>query len=263
MTVKRIIKTDNDVEIVDMTPSNIASYGVCGYKDIEKHLELRRKVDWYKEFYPKGLRIKGLISKSGGYQGMIEYIPGKYAHRPVNADEYMFIHCIFVGFKNEFKGKGYASSLILNCIEEAKVAGLNGVAVVTRKGSFMAKRDIFVKNGFESVDKAKPDFELMAFKFDVKCKNPSFRKLSAKEYPQGLTIFRSAQCPYSVKNVDAIIKTAEKLKIKATLIEMKEIKDVQNAPCAFGTFCIVMDGEVISHHPISNTRFENIMKSKK
>ncbi len=120
MTVKRIIKTDNDVEIVDMTPSNIASYGVCGYKDIEKHLELRRKVDWYKEFYPKGLRIKGLISKSGGYQGMIEYIPGKYAHRPVNADEYMFIHCIFVGFKNEFKGKGYASSLILNCIRKRK-----------------------------------------------------------------------------------------------------------------------------------------------
>jgi hypothetical protein len=259
--IKQPIKTD--IDIIDFTPSNIADYGVCGYKDVEKHLELKRKIDWYKEYYPKGLRIKGLFSQAGGYQGMIEYIPGNYAHRPVNAPGYMFIHCIFVGFKNEFKGKGYASLLLLDCIKEAKANKMDGVAVVTRKGSFMAKRDIFIKNGFESVDKTKPDFELLAFKFDTKAKNPSFRKLSPQDYSDGLTIFRSAQCPYSVKNVDAIMKTAEKMKIKATLIDMIDSKAVQNAPCAFGTFCIVKDGEVISHHPISNTRFENIMRSMK
>jgi hypothetical protein len=222
---------------------------------------LSRKLDWFKELYPKGLRIKGLVSKSGGYQGMIEYVPGKYAHRPVIADGYMFIHCMFVGFKNEFKGKGFATLLLLDCIKEAKTGKMNGVAVVTRKGSFMAKRDIFIKNGFESVDKTEPDFELLALKFDVKSKNPCFRKLSPQNYPEGLTVFRSAQCPYSVKNVDAIMKTAEKMKIKAKLIEMKDAWSVQNAPCAFGAFCIVKDGKVISHHPISNTRFENIMKA--
>jgi len=41
---------------------------------------------------------------------MLEYIPGKYAHRPVDAERCMFIHCIFVGFKNEFKGKYRSSS---------------------------------------------------------------------------------------------------------------------------------------------------------
>ena len=262
MTTKNQVKKD-DTEMIDFTPSNIADYGVCGYKDVKKHLELRRKIDWYKECYPKGLRIKGLFSKSGGYQGMIEYIPGKYAHRPVNADGYMFIHCVFVGFKKEFKGKGYATLLLLECIKEAKTAKMDGVAVVTRKGSFMAKRDIFIKHGFESVDKTKPDFELLVLKFNGKAKDPSFRKLTPKDYSDGLTIFRSAQCPYSVKNVDAIMKTAEKMKIKANLVDIKDVKDVQNVPCAFGTFCIVKDGEVISHHPISNTRFENIMKTKK
>ena len=59
------------------------------------------------------------------------------------------------------------------------------------------------------------------------------------------------------------MKTADKMKIKVNLIDMKDIKAVQNTPCAFGTFCIVKDGEVISHHPISNTRFENILKSMK
>ncbi len=51
---------------------------------------------------------------------MLEYISGKYAHRPVDAQGYIFIHCIFVGFKKEYKGKGYASSLIDECIKEAK-----------------------------------------------------------------------------------------------------------------------------------------------
>lgn len=261
MTPKETLKNTNDIEIIDFTPLNIADYGVCGYKDVEKNLELRRKIDWYKEYYPKGLRIKGLISKSGGYQGMIEYIPGKYAHRPVNADGYLFIHCLFVGFKKEFKGKGYATLLLLDCIKEAKDKKMDGVAVVTRKGSFMAKRDIFIKNGFNSVDKTDPDFELLVLKFDVKSENPTFRKNSPGDYSDGLTIFRSAQCPYSVKNVDAIMKTAGKMKIKAKLIDMKDVETVQKTPCAFGSFCIVKDGEVISHHPISNTRFENIMKS--
>lgn len=144
MISKSSPKNTGDIEIIDLTPENISDYGVCGYKDVKKHLELRRKIDWFKEYYPKGLRIKAILSKKGGYQGMLEYIPGKYAHRPVDAEEYMFIHCIFVGFKNEFKGKGYASSLIEECIKDAKNANMQGVAVVTREGSFMAKKYIFL-----------------------------------------------------------------------------------------------------------------------
>jgi hypothetical protein len=251
-----------DSEIIDLTPENIADYGVCGYKDAEKHLELRRKIDWFKAYYPKGLRIKAIISKTGGYQGMLEYIPGRYAHRPVEAESYMFIHCIFVGFKTQFKGKGYASSLIDACIQESKHLNMSGVAVVTRKGSFMANKGIFIKKGFISVDSAKPDFELLVLKFDHAANDPKFKPFLLDKYDNGLTIIRSAQCPYSVKNVDAILKTAKKLKIKANLIEIEDSESAQQTPCAFGTFCIIHNNEVISHHPISTTRFENIMAKR-
>ncbi len=261
----KLNKKIKDIEIIDLTPENIADYGVCGYKDVKKHLELRRKIDWFKEYYPKGLRIKVIFSKKGGYQGMLEYIPGKYTHRPVDAEGYMFIHCIFVGFKNEFKGKGHASSLIEECIKDAKKAKMQGVAVVTRKGPFMAKKDIFIKKGFILVDEAKPDFELLALKFNQKAINPKFKNMTMnmEKYTKGLTIIRSAQCPYSEKNVNAIMETAKnKLNMKANLIDLKDSNAAQHTPCAFGTFCIIYNGEIISHHPISNTRFENIMKKK-
>jgi len=87
----------------------------------------------------------------------------------------MFIHCIFVGFRKEYKGKGYASSLIDECIEEAKNANMHGVAVVTRKGPFMAKKDVFIKKEFVVVDTAEPDFELLVLKLNRKATNPKFR----------------------------------------------------------------------------------------
>ena len=253
------VRLNSDVSIVNLTPETIAGYGVCGYKDVAKHLELRRKIAWFTKYYPKGLRIKALLSSSAGYQGMIEYIPGEFAHRPVHAEGFMFIHCIFVGFSNAFKGRGYASAMVDDCIKEAKQAKMKGVAVVTRKGSFMAKKDLFLKKGFTPVDSVKPDFELLAVKFDGKAENPKFRKISPQQFTEGLTVLRSPQCPYSVKNVDAIMKTAAKMGLKPRLVEMEDHKATQQAPCAFGTFCIVHEGKVLSHHPISNTRFENII----
>ena len=197
---------------------------------------------------------------------MLEYIPGKYAHRPVDADGYMFIHCIFVGFKKEFKGKGFASSLIDECIKDAKKNNMLGVAIVTRKGPFMVNKDIFLKKDFQIVDSAKPDFDLLVKKFDENSKDPKFKSNMAdnlKKYEKGLYIIRSPQCPYTEKNVNAIIDSAKnKFNLKPNLVDLQDSNDVQSIPCAFGTFSIIYNGEVISHHPISNTRFENIMNKK-
>jgi len=77
-----------------------------------------------------------------------------------------------------------------------------------------------------------------------------------------LNILRSVQCPYTEKNINAIIETAQRLNINTRLIELRNAEDVKQSPCAFGSFSIIYNGKIISHHPISNTRFENIMKSE-
>ena len=254
------------VEIIDTNADNILIYGICGYKNI-KRAGYPEKIEWLKNRFPEGLKIKTLHSDKNGTQGMIEYIPGEYCWRPVEARGYMFIHCIFSGFKNAYKGKGYGTLLLKECLEDAKKKNMYGVSAVTRKGSFMAGKELFLKNSFEVVDTAPPDFELLVKKFNKNAPNPKFKgdwveRLS--RYGKGLTIIRAGQCPYTVKNVREIIETAEKkYGIKSNIIELKNYKEAQNSPCPFGIFCIIYDGKVIAHHPISNTRFENIMKSKK
>ena len=254
----------DEIKIMDLTPGNIAHYGVCGYKDVKNNEGLRNKIDWFNKYYQKGLRIKAIVSREGECRGTIEYLPGKYAHRPVDAGRFLFIQCVFSGYQKEYKGQGYGSRLIDECLKEARLGGFQGVAAVARKGPFMVHDTIFLKKGFRIVDVMEPDFELLALKFDAGAKDPKFRNVAGNVdgYKNGLTILRSAQCPYSVKNVNAILETARtKMKLEAKLVDLKDASSVQNAPCAFGTFCIIYNGKVISHHPISPTRFVNIMKN--
>jgi hypothetical protein len=53
---------NSDIKIIDLTPENTADYGVCGYKDVGKHKELRDKIEWFKKYYSKKLAIKTLFS---------------------------------------------------------------------------------------------------------------------------------------------------------------------------------------------------------
>ena len=216
-------------------------------------------MDWFREYFPRGLRIKTLVSPEKGSQGMIEYIPGEFAHRPVKADNYLFIHCLFVGYRREFKGHGYGSFLIEDCIEDAREQGKDGVAVMTRKGSFMANKDIFLKNGFTMVDKRRPDFELLAYPFGADSPRPAFLDVSADAYRDGLYILRSPQCPYTEKNVMAMLETAREMGLEPTLVELEGHEDARRNPSPFGSFALIYKGEVLSHHPVSNTRFKNIM----
>ncbi|MHC1738235.1 MAG: YoaP domain-containing protein [Ignavibacteriaceae bacterium] len=73
---------------------------------------------------------------------------------------------------------------------------------------------------------------------------------------------RSAQCTYTEKNANAIIESAEMLKLGTNLVDLNNANEMQNTPCAFGSFCMIYSEKIIGYHPISNTRFENTMKKE-
>ena len=60
--------------------------------------------------------------------------------------------------------------------------------------------------------------------------------------------------------MNEICESAEKeFGIKPKVITLQSYRDAQESPCPFGIFCMIYDGEMIAEHPISNTRFMNIM----
>jgi len=249
-----------EIEIIDTNVNNIHNYGFCGYKNIKQE-GYKRKLDWLKERFVEGMKFKVLYSANDGAIGFIEYIPGEYTWRAVEASGYMVIHCIMNMYRKN-QAKGYGTLLLEECSKDARKEAMHGVAVVTRKGTWMAGKEVFLKNGFGVTDAAPPDFELLVKKF-AEVPSPRFKgdwEKSLSQYGSGLTIIRSDQCPYVAKSVTEISETAEqKYGIKPRIIDLKNCRDAQNTPSAYGIFSIIHNGRLFADHPISNKRFTNIM----
>jgi hypothetical protein len=200
---------------------------------------------------------------SEGAIGFIEYIPGRYTWRPIEAPGWMVIHCLMI-HKKKYKGKGYGSLLVKDCVEETKNAKHNGVAVVTSEGTWMAGKELFLKNGFESVDEAPPSFALLVKQLK-KSSLPRFQggyEEKASGHGKGLVIIRSDQCPCIAKFTQDILEGAKGFGLKPKVVELKNAKAAQSAPSPYGIFNILYQGKLIADHPISRTRFIRIMEKE-
>jgi GNAT superfamily N-acetyltransferase len=247
------------VEIIDANADNVCDFGFCGFKD-PKQEGYRRKTAWLRKRFTEGMRYKILHAPDEGAVGFIEYAPGEKTWRPIEAPGYLVIHCMMI-HRKKYKGKGYGSLLLDACLQDAKRVKSNGVAVVASGGTWMATTDLFLKSGFECVDTAPPSYELLAKKLR-RARSPKFREgweQRLRRYGQGLTIIRSDQCPCVAKSSDDIQQAAKQLGVQAKFVELKNSRQAQNAPSAYGVFNVVYNGELIADHPISARRFNNIM----
>lgn len=209
-----------------------------------------------------GMRFKVIHSKIDGTIAFIEYIPGEYSWRAIDAKGYMVIHCI-MSYVKKYQKKGYGSLLLNACFEDAIANDMNGVAVVTSGDSFMADKNIFTKNGFISVDSAPVKFELLVKKYKNEAENPKFTgdwDNKIKKYSTGLTIIYSDQCPMIYKWVNEMITSSKMLGLTPNVIELKNSMEAQISPSAYGTFAIIYNGKLIASRPISGGSFAYAME---
>jgi len=233
----------------------------CGIKSSTHHGR-QQKRRWIEANAIYGLRAKTFFATNGESSGYIEYIPGEYAWRAVDAAGYMFIHCIWTPTK--YHGKGCGRLMVEACLKDAAKASKHGVAVMVRDGPWMADRRLFLANRFTPVDTAPPDYELLVRKFNDSAPNPAFKRdwdRKVAQHGRGLTLIHCGQCPHGTKFVKEIIETAKsEYGIKPRVIDLRSPRDAQNVPNPYGVFALIRDGTLLADHPISRTRFRNIMR---
>jgi GNAT superfamily N-acetyltransferase len=248
------------VNIIDVTPDNVADVGVFCIKD-KKSTGYQAKVEWFKLKLNKGLRIKIAADSNGKQLGFIEYIPSELAWRPIKADNFFFIQCIGL-FVSELKGKGIGSFLIQECEKDAKESMKSGVCAMSSKGPWIANKSLFEKNLYVVAD-SRDRFELMVKSFDDKKTKPCFNDWTKVQYKyKGWNIVYSDQCPWHQKAIADLQQSAVENKIELIVINLNTPQDAQNAPSGFGTFSLLKDGKLLADHYISRTRFENILRNE-
>jgi GNAT superfamily N-acetyltransferase len=247
--------------LIDVDAANFDTLPCCGIKS-PTHPGRQQKRGWLQANAKFGLRAKMLLAPNGQPGGYIEYLPGEFAWRGVEAAGCMFIHCVWI-FSKRYQRKGWGSVMIEACLEDARKAGMSGVAVMVRDGPWLAGRRLFLANGFEPVDTAPPDYQLLVRKLNRAAANPSFKKgwdQKVARCGRGLTIICSSQCPHIAKFASEIAQTAEEeYHLKPKVVDLVSWQDAQNAPTPYAVFAVIYNGRLLADHQISRTRFRNIM----
>jgi len=251
----------SEPELVDINPENISEYPPrCFLKPDNEGLKI--KLNWLKERFSEGMKIKQLYQDKK-LIGFIEYAPGEYAWRAVDAKDYMFIHCIWI-YPNKNKKLGYGSRLIQEAVKDAEKEGKLGVVVVTSDRSFIANKEVFVKNGFKEIEKSSNNYELMV-KEIKKGPLPKFKdwEKELSKYKDGLHILYSYQCPWVARSIaDNMLDIAKQEGYKANIIELKSAEEAQNGPSVYSAFSVIYNGKLIEDHFTSARRFQNIIKKE-
>jgi hypothetical protein len=251
----------NTGRLVDVDATSFDALPCCGIKS-PNHPGRREKYCWLQANSKFGLRAKALLDADGEPCGYIEYLPGEFAWRGVEASGYLFIHCLWNHSKRHQR-QGRGSAMVEACLNDAKESGMKGVAVVTREGPWLADRRLFLTNGFRTVDTAPPDYELLVRKLKATAADPAFKggwDEKVASYGRGLIIVKSSQCPHIAKFAAEIAGTAEEeYRIKPRIVEIESCQDAQNAPTPYAVFALIYKGRLVADHQISRTRFRNIM----
>lgn len=246
--------------ICDITPANIQEETVFCIKNT-KSPGFQQKQHWFHLRYQEGLRMHILKDPDGKMAGFIEYVPGKKAWRPVKANNYMFIHCLFV-YPKKNKNRGYGAALIEKAEATARREGYSGLCAMTSKGSWMSDSRLYDQLGF-SISSRKGRFELVCKKWDNEAPDPELRnwELQQSKY-QGWQLVYADQCPWHDKAVNALWNTAQDYDIDLQLVRLETSEEAQSAPSGFGVFSLLHDGKLLEDHYISATRFKNILKKE-
>jgi len=237
--------------IIDVGSENVDTCGCCGANPLGQ----QRKLEWIRQCLPYGLRYKTVVERTTEKMiGMIEYMPGEYAWRSVHALNYMVIHCIQV--VKRYAGQGIGSWLIEDCINDAKEHKKARVVALTTRRGWCAGIRVYLKNGFEVIDRAEPSLELVVRQFR-KAQPPSFGDWERRLQRLGLGIYMycSKQCRFMQREKLLARKKWLKMKyrLEANIIEINDHKEAQANPCVWGTAGIICNQEIVNYVPGGRT----------
>jgi GNAT superfamily N-acetyltransferase len=244
------------VKLVTLSESNLGSVKMlCGHSPTYRD-GYKAKLEWMRARLREGMRYT-LLTVNGCNAGMVEYVPGEFAWRGVEAGGYLFIHCFWVVGRN--RGHGYGRQLLEACLDDAK--GTNGVAVVVSKAHWLPTPKLFLKNGFELADHAAPSFDLFVKRLDPNAPLPRFRR-NAAQLPPGLTLYHSDQCPYTQNTPSIAVKVGEQLKIPVNIVRVDSAHLAQESPCVYGTLGYFFNGEYLSYHPLGTKKLLELLEPR-
>ena len=248
------------MNLIQITPENLEKEHICCAISNERDCQVQAKKAWL----AKRLE-EGLVFLKGDVRGkcFIEYIPAEHAWAPIEAEGYMYIDCLWVS--GQFKGHGYSSLLLDECIRDAKEKGRRGLAVLSseKKLGYLSDPKYLKYKGFQTTDAAGPHFRLMALPFEGQTELPRFSprlQQAAAQVPKtGLVLYYTSQCPFTAKYVPLLEAICRDRNVPIQTFHITTTEQAQNAPCPYTAFSLYWNGGFVTHEIPSEKKFEKLL----
>lgn len=247
------------MELITVTEENLDWEHICCAISNNKDCQVSAKKAWLSE------RLEdGLVFLKGDVRGkcFIEYIPAEKAWSPIQADGYMYIDCLWVS--GQFKGQGYSTALLDECIRDSKEKGKKGLVILSakKKQPFLSDPSFLIYKGFSVADSVQPFYELYYLPFDSAAEKPVFKEQvkAPKIEQQGYLLYYAHQCPFTAKYVPLIEASAKEKGLPFTAIRLKTTEQAQNAPAPFTSYSLFYNGEFVTNEILSVSKFEKMIE---
>lgn len=234
-------------QIITVTADTVEQHGFFCKMSARKTHAWQAKRDWITARFAEGLQLRLLGEKQRGFA---EFMPGDRCWRAIeDAGDLMVIHCLWVVGRS--KGQGHARALMEDIERTACDKGFGGLAVLASRGNWMASPDLFAHFGFTTVEEQAPGFSLMVKRF---APGPTPRlscdwAAKAAACGPGLTVLRSAQCPYLEDAAAHVAAYAESTDQPFQDIVLESAEAIRTrAPTPYGVYALVRDGKLKAYH---------------
>ncbi len=250
------------MHFINVTMDNIDYEDICcANSDKKGDVCAVSKKAWLKERFQDGMVFKKLNERGKVF---IEYIPAENAWCPISADGYMFIDCFWVS--GSFKGKGYATGLLNECIADSGAQGKKGLVALSaaKKMPFLSDPKFLKYKGFKVADKCEPFYELLYLPFDNAGTVPVFKACVKQNVleDRGLILYYTNHCPYNAKYVPLLENIARERGIQFTTYKITSKEEAQTAPAPFTTYSLFYNGRFVTNEILSEAKFIKFLDEK-
>ena len=237
-----------NANFITLNKDNIGKEHICcAFSDKKCKDSYELKKEWLKKEFDNGYVFRRLDERAKVF---IEYVPAENAWMPVNAPNYLMIHCFWVA--GQYKGKGYAKALLQSAIDDALKQGKDGLVTVAgvRKFHFMSDTKWLIRQGFEITEKLPNGFCLLVKKINpeagIKTAVPTFKDcVLSGECPdkEGIVVYYSNRCLFTEYHIQHSMKeTAVKRKLPVRVIKLETLEQAQYAPTPATLFSLLHNG---------------------
>ena len=245
-------------DFLSLTPENLAGEHLCCIIRTKKpHPGVEAKRCWLAARLEEGHVFRKLNEKATVF---IEYAPLETAWVPIEGENFIYIYCLWAC--GPYKGKGHGRALMEGCIAGARKNGKAGLCMLgaAKQKAWLSDQAFAKKFGFKTVDTAPGGYELLALSFDGTLPRFAPNAKSMKVESQALTIYYSAQCPYTWQSIEMVRRYCEENAVPMQLLPVESLAQAKQLPGVFNNWAVFYKGSFETVNLLDIAALKRILK---